>query len=163
MSTGRKVAWTLCTATPNKTFRALSNSCKEEGMAHHFMVLMHEDHTQKLREWKAKKKEGFLLLSHYQNGPIRKCMITLFPLLPLEILNQNIRVDFAIHYFTPPIWNILLIFSFLIWSISRKTTLWQPMATRKVTHPLLISNKQLLKHFLNYFKTYIYIYIYIYD
>jgi hypothetical protein len=40
--------------------------------------------------------------------------------------------------------------------------LWQPMATRKVTHPLLISNKQLLKHFLNYFKTYIYIYIYIY-
>jgi hypothetical protein len=38
--------------------------------------------------------------------------------------------------------------------------LWQPMATRKVTHPLLISNKQLLKHFLNYFKTYIYIYIY---
>jgi hypothetical protein len=56
MSTGRKVAWTLCTATPIKTFRALSNSCKEEDMAHHFMVSMHEDHTQKLREWKAKKK-----------------------------------------------------------------------------------------------------------
>ena len=133
MSTGRKVAWTLCTATSNKTFRALSNSSKEEDMAHHFMVLMHEDHTQKLGEWKTKKKERFLLLSHYQNGPIRKCLITLFPLLPLQILNQKIRVDFAIHYFTLPIRNIILIFSFLIRSISRKTTLWQPIASRKVT------------------------------